>query len=284
MSKVYYLDGAFINANNATIPVTDLAVVRGYGVFDFFRTYNGKPIQIERNINRLRNSASLIELAVPWSNDELIDIVIACIERNNFDEASVRIIVTGGDSPNFITPADKPRLIVYVEPLSPLPDEWYTDGVKVITLEEERFLPGSKSLAYISAIIAQKRAAEANAIEALYIDRNSHVREGTTTNIFAFYGNEVVTPQVNILPGVTRSRVIEILESNYTLTERAITYDELLHADELVLTAANKQVVPVIQLDDHHYGQKPGQHAQKLMSDFHHYVMEQATLRDRVTA
>lgn len=282
MSKVYYLDGAFVSAEAATIPVTDLSIVRGYGVFDFFRTYNGKPIQIERNITRLRNSARLIELDLPWSDEDITNIVLQCVERNGFDESNIRIIVTGGDSPNFITPDNSPRLIVYVEPLIEMPAHWYTDGIKVITLAEERYLPGSKSLAYIPAILGQKRAKEAGAIEALYIDRDNNVREGTTSNIFAFYGDQVITPETHILPGVTRGRVMEIVSQNYTLVERPLPYEELLRADELVLTSANKQVVPVVQMDEHIYTDKPGEHSKWLMHAFKDYVTEQANQRDTV--
>lgn len=284
MDKVYFIDGEYVSADTATLPVTDLAIVRGYGVFDFFRTYGGKPIQLERNVARLRNSARLIELDVPWTDAEITNIILQTIERNNFPEANVRVIVTGGDSPNFITPDEKPRLLVYVEPLTPLPEAWYTDGVKVITVQEERYKPGSKSLAYISAIIAQKRAREADAIEALYLDRDNNVREGTTTNIFAFYNDTVITPEEQILPGVTRGRVLEILRERYTVEERPLPYDELLRADEVVITAANKQVVPVIQIDEHKFGTEPGTHSKQLMQAFHEYTQRHARQREQVQA
>lgn len=283
MQKTYYVDGKFVNAENAAIPITDLAIVRGYGVFDFFRTYEGLPIQLERNVQRLRNSARVIEMELPWSNEEIADIVMQTVERNSFDESNVRIIVTGGDSPNFIMPDEQPRLLVYVEPLQPLPDWWYTQGVKVITVEEERYLPRSKSLNYIPAIVALKQAHRANAVEALYMDHQNHVREGTTTNVFAFFGDKVITPAMGILPGITRGRVIEILERDYAVVERSLDYDELLAADEVVITAANKQVVPVVQVDAHVYGERPGQRSFKLMQDFADYVAGQVHHRPQVS-
>jgi branched-chain amino acid aminotransferase len=283
MRKTYFINGEFLNADESVLPVTDLAVVRGYGVFDFFRTYNGKPIQLERNITRLRNSAKVIELDVPWTDDEIAAIVNETVERNGFDEANIRIIVTGGDSENFLMPGDNPRLLVYVEPLKPLPAEWYTNGVKVITVQEERYLPGAKSLNYIPAIIALKQAHRENAVEALYTDRDGNVREGTTTNVFAFYGDTVITPQTDMLPGVTRGRVLEILSDSYTVIERPLPYTDLLQADEVVITAANKQVVPVVQLDDHTYGGGTvGPHSHRLMDTFHAYVMRHAQERKQV--
>ncbi|MEM6529888.1 MAG: aminotransferase class IV [Chloroflexota bacterium] len=281
MNKIYYVNGDYVAAEGAHIPVTDLAILRGYGVFDFFRTYGGQPIQLERNIQRLRNSANVIELDVPWSDDEIADVVMETVRRNGFDEANIRIIVTGGDSPDFITPQDEPRLLVYVEPLKALPDWWYTSGVKVVTVKEERQMPLAKSLNYIQAIVAQKRARKAGAVEALYVDREDNVREGTTTNAFAFYGDDtVVTPNVDILPGITRGRVLEVLSRRYRVVERALPYEEVLRADEMVITAANKQVVPVVQLDGHVFGDGTvGPHSKQLMDDFREYVMEQSQAR-----
>ncbi len=285
MQKTYYVDGVFVDADAATIPVTDLALVRGYGVFDFFRTYNGLPIQVERNVQRLRNSAHEIEMELPWTNEEIADAIMETLARNDFDEANVRIIATGGDSPNFIMPDDKPRLLIYVEPLKELPDWWYTDGVKVVTVQEERYLPRAKSLNYIPAIVALKQAHKADAVEALYVDRDDNVREGTTTNLFAFYGDgQVITPKTDILPGVTRARVIEILGRDYTVTERALPYNELIQADEVVITAANKQIVPVVQVDDHIYGDEPGSDSRRLMQNFAEYVTQQVEQRSQVAS
>lgn len=282
MQKIYYVDGEFVDAESATIPITDLALVRGYGVFDFFRTYDGLPIQLERNVQRLRNSAREIVMELPWTNEEIADAVIETLARNNFDEANVRIIATGGDSPTFIMPDGNPRLLIYVEPLKPLPDWWYTDGVKVITVQEERYLPLAKSLNYIPAIVALKQAKQAHAVEALYVDRNDHVREGTTTNLFAFYGDDrVITPETDILPGVTRARVIEILKRDYTVIEKALRYDDLLGADEVVITAANKQIVPVVQVNEYIYGDGPGGHSRRLMQNFAEYVTQQVAQRSQ---
>jgi branched-chain amino acid aminotransferase len=279
--KIYYVDGQFVPADQASIPVQDLAIVRGYGVFDFFRTYNGKPIQVERNLRRFRDSAAYIGLDIPWPDAELERLIDETLARNGFDEAGVRLIATGGDADNFITPNGNPRLLIYVEPLKPMPDEWYNDGVKVITVEEERYMPQSKNLNYIPAILAQKQAKVNGAIEALYKDRAGIIREGTTTNIFAYYGGgRVVTPAVDILPGITRGRVLEILADDYTVEETPLSYDDLLAADELIITAANKQVIPVVQVDDHTYGDAPGPWGQKIVRLFHEYVMAAADARD----
>ncbi len=253
--SIYYVNGEYVRASEGTLPVVDLAILRGYGVFDYLRTYNGVPFQLMRNIRRLRTSAGVIELAVPWSDEEIHDIVMETVKRNGYDEASVRIVVTGGETLDFITPEDKPRLIVMVEPMKPLPAEWYTEGVKIITMHEERQLPAAKSLNYIPAIIAQKRARAAGGVEAIYVDGDGYAREGTTTNLFAFYGNTLVTPPPSgILPGITRETLLRVLEGEYAVDVRELTLEELLMADEVFITAANKRVTPVVTIDEHTIG------------------------------
>lgn len=283
-SKVYYIDGEFVPAAEATIPVTDLALLRGYGVFDFFRTYDGLPIQIERNLDRFRRSAGVLGMDFPWTNEELKAVVYETIRRNGFDESGVRIIATGGDSPDFITPKGKPRLLVYVEPYRGYPQEWYENGVKLITVNEERLMPLAKSLNYAMAVVAQRQAREQGGIEALYKDRDGFVREGTTSNIFAYYDDgKVITPDSDILQGITRQRVLEILRQEHTVVERALSYGELLQAREVIITAANKQVIPVVQIDAHHYGEEPGPWARHMMGLFQQYVRAAVAARDAET-
>jgi branched-chain amino acid aminotransferase len=283
-TKTYYVGGEFVEATTATLPITDLAVVRGYGVFDFFRTYGGLPVQLERNVERLRNSAQAIGLTLPWPDDEISALILETIRRNDFKEASCRVIVTGGDAPDFFTPQDKPRLLIYVEPIRQLPEWWYSDGVRVAVVDEERHLPQSKSINYIPAIMAMKAAHKIGAVEALYRDRYGNVREGTTTNVFAYFGGErVVTPITDILPGVTRRRVIEVLSQRYIVEERDLPYDELLTAEEAVITAANKQIVPVVAVDNHTIRNTPGPWNRQLMTSFAEYMQNHARQRDTQT-
>jgi len=118
MTNVYYVDGKFVPAAEAAFPLNDLGLLRGYGVFDFMRTYNGKVIFIQDHIERLARSAHEIGLALPWPKAEIIRLVGETLQRNDPVESSVRILVTGGSSPDFITPQGKPRLAIMVAPLS----------------------------------------------------------------------------------------------------------------------------------------------------------------------
>ncbi|MGD8701410.1 MAG: aminotransferase class IV, partial [Desulfosarcina sp.] len=208
----YYVDGDFVPAEKAVIPVDDLAILRGIGVFDLLRTYDGKPYFLDAHIDRLEQSARKIDLNLPWSHEEMVAVVKETLAKNDIPEANIRIVVTGGSSADFMTPAGRPRLLVLVSPVPKLPASWYTKGVKIISWEVERPIPGAKSIDYISASLALKKAAAQGAVEALYIDRNGLALECTTSNVFAFVGDKLVTPGQGILSGVTRKVVLELAE------------------------------------------------------------------------
>ena len=109
--NIYYVDGEFTPEDRASIPVNDLGVIRGYGVFDFMRTYNMRPFFLEEHIRRLEASARLIELAMPATRREIYGINLETLSRNrgHMAEAEIRLVITGGLSPDGITPQGASR-------------------------------------------------------------------------------------------------------------------------------------------------------------------------------
>jgi branched-chain amino acid aminotransferase len=267
MTSTHYIDGAFVEDAQASLPATDLAVLRGYGVFDYLRTYQGKPFYLDAHLARLQRSAAMIGLPLPHTMEGISSIVMETLARNTHAESSIRIVVTGGASDDNITPNGQPRLLVFVTPFVAPPAAWYSDGVKVITEPTERYLPEAKTLNYIPAIVALQKARAHNAIDALYVDGRGHVLEGTTTNLFAIYGETLVTPGTGILPGITRQVVIDIASDIYDVQVRDLAVDELLRADEVFITSSNKEICPVRQVDSTVIG-APGQHTRRLMAHF----------------
>jgi branched-chain amino acid aminotransferase len=271
--SVFYINGEYVTEDAATLNVRDLSILRGYGAFDFLRTYGGQPFRLDKNIERLRRSCELLELEVPWSNDEIHAIVLETLRLNQHesDEFNIRLIVTGGVSSDNITPDGEPSLIVLIQPAKLPPATWYEIGVKVITVHSDRILPASKSIMYTPAIVAQKQARKVGGVEALYKDARDNVLEGTTVNVFAIVGNTLITPPTDgrILPGITRMTILDLAREYYTIEERDLPYNELLAADEVFITAANKQVVPVVTVDDHTIADgKVGEGTQHIMALF----------------
>jgi len=272
----YYIDGEFITADKAVVSVNDMIVLRGYGVFDFMRTYNRRPFYLMQHIERLANSAKIIGLNMRWTNQEIFDIVIETIEKNpDHKEVNVRLVVTGGVSPDSVTPQDNQKLFVMVTPKHELPSAWYSDGVKIITNPVERYLPDAKSTNYLNAVVATGQAKAQGGIEAIYVDRNDRVLEGTTTNIFLFIDGKLVTPGEGILPGITRGVMLDLLKDEFEIEIRDIKKEELAKADEIFITASNKEVVPVIQVDDMTVGDgKVGERVKKVLEIFKNYTTE----------
>ena len=269
---ISYIDGQFVDASQARIPAQDLAVLRGYGVFDFLRTYGGEPFRLVEHLRRLQRSAQLIELACPWDIEELAEIVSETLRRNDFAESGIRIVITGGDSPGSFLPTGGSRLLVMVSPLQPLPAETYLRGAAVVTVDMTRHLPEAKTINYIPGITSQIQARRANpdAIEAVYCEKGL-ITEGTRGNIFICQAGRWSSPGSGVLLGVTRAEVIKLLGANLQL--RDITRDEFRCADEVVLTSTTKEIVPVTQVDDCQIGDgSPGKHTLELMQRWGDWV------------
>lgn len=273
MANTYYVDGEFVESSKATLPVDDLALLRGYGVFDFLRTYNGRPFYLAAHISRLFRSAQKIGLAIPWPAAEIEDIVIRTLHRNDHAESNIRILVTGGTSPDGICPSGNSRLLVMVTPVKTMPESWYKDGIKLISYRTERLFPEAKSINYIAGILALQKACREDAVEALYIGMDDRVLECTTSNFFCFSGDTLVTPASGVLPGVTRQVILDIAADRFEIETRNIFADELPTFDEILITSSNKEVLPVVRIDDMVVqAGTPGPHTRELLAMFRHFV------------
>lgn len=270
MGNITYVDGDFVDAAEASIPVSDVGLLRGYGIFDFTRTFKGEPFHLREHIERLFETAAQIELAMPWTPDEIEAIVRETLARNTFDEAFVRMIVTGGDAPDTLVPTGDSRLIVTVQAAPPINLTPYIDGARVLTATLPRFLPGVKTLSYISAVKARRHAAEVGAVEVIYVGDAGRIYEGTTSNLFIFQGDTLVTPPLEgVLRGVTRQAVMDLAAEVFPVEERAFDVDALYDADEVFLTSSTKMVMPIVRVDDRMIGDgRPGSNTHTLMRRF----------------
>ncbi len=274
---VYYVNGKFVTENEAVISVNDMAILRGYGVFDFLRTYGKRPYRLKDHITRLQNSARLIDLKIPCPGQEIYDIVMDALNRSTYAEANIRLVVTGGVSADSITPGDGAKLLVMITDKHNLPAQWYSDGIKIILTHDERYCPGAKTTNYIPAILALRNARDQNAVESVYIDRYNRVMEGTTTNIFVFRGNTLITPVIDILPGITRQSVLALAADHFDIEERDLKKEELRLIDEAFISASNKEIVPVVQIDGMVVGDgRPGARTRKIMDIFAAHTAEYA--------
>jgi branched-chain amino acid aminotransferase len=270
---IYYLNGAFVPSTQAALPLNDLGFVRGYGVFDVLRTYGTSPFELRAHLERLRRSAAQIDLPMPWSLEELEHVVHATLAHNDARDVTIRIVVTGGASANFITPGERPSLLVMLASVRPYAESYYCDGASLVTVDLARFMPTVKSLNYISAIMGQKKARAAGAVEALFRTPAGEVVECTTSNLFVVHGAHLFTPEADVLPGITRQVVLDLAEDHFAVVKRPIRYVELATAGEVFITSTTKEIMPIVRIDDLTIGNgRPGPSTQRLHALFRSYV------------
>ncbi len=256
---LWYINGRWVHPNEGTISINDVAVLRGYSAFESLRTYDRRPFHLDEHLNRLYRSARMIELDIPYTREHIAGIIHEIIERNSYKHASIRILVTGGETEDGILPSGNPVLAVLITQLGERDMERFVKGYKVITSRLQRVSPEAKTTNYIEAVRSLKEAARRDAVDALFVNEQGHVLEGTRSNFFVFQDDTLITPRSGVLIGVTRNTVLELAQGIFTIDERPILFDELAHVDEAFITSSSKEIIPVIQIDDIIIGNgKPG--------------------------
>ncbi len=249
-NALWYINGRWVHPNEGTISINDVAVLRGYSAFESLRTYDRRPFHLDEHLNRLYRSAEMIELDIPYSRDYIADIIHEIIERNTYKHATIRILVTGGESEDGILPSSNSVLAVLITPLGERDMERFARGYKLITSHLQRVSPEAKTTNYVAAVRSLKEAARRDAVDALFVNEYGHVLEGTRSNFFIFRGDALVTPRADVLIGVTRNTVLDLARGRFPIEERPILLDELPHIDEAFITSSSKEITPVIQIDD----------------------------------
>lgn len=247
---MYYVNGQYVKAEDAKISILDLAVLRGLGVFDYLRTYQGRPFHLWDHLLRLKYSAEQIGLTLPNSLTEIQEIVYQVLALNHFPEASIKLLVTGGISTDQFTPQSQKNLIVFAYPLSSFSEHFFTNGIKVITTRFHRSFPASKTTHYAPAIVAMQRGKTENAQEVLYLNAQHKILEASTSNFFAFKNGILYTcASEEVLFGITREVILKLSSPHFAIKEQALCYEEIAEMEEAFITSSNREVMAVVQID-----------------------------------
>lgn len=247
MSLYTIVNSAFIPADKAFVLISDLAVQRGYGIFDFFKTINGRPIFLDDHLDRFYHSANQMHLAVRPNRDELKTLLFELMSRNKLPDSGVRITLTGGYSPDgyeLVTP----NMIIMQQPLK-INKEINKQGIKLITYPHQRQMPQVKTIDYLMAIWLQPLIKEHGADDVLYHD-NDLLRESPRSNFFLVtHNNEILTSNTQVLPGVIRKKLLGLNGEDFTVKEAPITLDDLKNCKEAFITSSTKNILPVTEID-----------------------------------
>jgi len=262
-----YLHPTILPLDKAFLHVSDLSIQRGYGIFDYFKIQQGQPLFLPDYLDRFYQSARMMDLPVVLSREALTATIHELIQRNNLPASGMKMILTGGYSPNGYTPAE-PNLIITQHPLS-LPDPaQLQQGIKIISYEYVREIPPAKTINYSIGIRLLKQMKEQGADEVLY-HHNGIVSEFPRCNFFIVqHDNTVVTPAEDVLAGITRKNVLELASKKYRTEERAIRLEEIVEAKEAFLTSTTRRIIPIVQLNETRISDgKPGSVTLSLLDD-----------------
>ncbi len=267
MSPYCYANNKIIKLVDTKIMVNDLAVLRGYGVFDFARIYNSTPFHLEDHFVRFSQSAQMLGLKVPVTLETVLKATKSLLEKNKLKDASIRLVLTGGASADGIS-LGQPQFFILMDKLTDFPAEVFTRGAKLIVCEHERPLAEAKHNNYVVAVSLQTKRERAGAVEILYTSQGK-ILECAMSNFGIFKGDTLITPKNDILAGVTRKVVLKLARKKFIVEERELLVSELADADEAFLTATNKYVVPIVKVGKQVIGNgKPGPHTKWLLAEF----------------
>lgn len=249
MKNVHFLNGQFVNEDDLLISPRDLGYSRGYAVFEFMMTSNGRLFMLEKHIDRLYRSCQEISMNVPWPKKLITEWAIQTLRANKFVEGDkvMRVTISGGPSLT-LTPSKTPTIVIMVDLRIPCPPEDYANGVNVLLSEFQRYIPQAKTNNYIEAI-RQFSSIPSDVDEIIY-HSNGMVREGTKCNVFAVINDSLVTPRTEILEGITRDIIMNELQLSVRAEARDFSVQELFGASEVFITATGKDVMPVTKLNN----------------------------------
>ncbi|MBI3236306.1 MAG: aminotransferase class IV [Chlamydiales bacterium] len=271
---MFFIDGLFVRPCDAKISVLDLSILRGFAVFDYLRTYKKKPFHLKEHLKRLAFSAQNVGIALPYPLKKIEEIILSLLEQNDYPETSIKILLTGGVSPDHLTPQKKSTLIILAYPLEPLPQQLYEEGISVITTRQLRSFPIAKTTQYMPAIVALEKGKSCRAKDALYVNSQEEILEATTSNFFAVKNNTLYTPiSDQILTGITREVVLKLAQDHFDLCFEPILLNHISDFEEAFLTGSTKEILPVTEIDAICLGKgKIGPNTRRLMELFQEYV------------
>jgi branched-chain amino acid aminotransferase len=262
-----WFNGTYRNPDSFSINLNDLGLLRGYGLFDYFRTYNRKPFQWDWYWNRFESSARRMELDKKIDKPMCREIVDTLIAQSP-GEVAIRILLTGGFSENSID-ASESNLFIAAEPLRLTPEIKYETGLCIESRDYMRDLPEIKTTDYKYLLLSKKNS---TADDFIYC-YNGYVYEMSRSNIFLVKSNTLITPDKGILEGISRKLVLELGAVHYAVEERPIKTEELFTADEVFTTSSTKQVIGITSINQQTISEgKPGKVTRNIKKLFEEFI------------
>jgi branched-subunit amino acid aminotransferase/4-amino-4-deoxychorismate lyase len=236
-------NGALVLPAQASISVFNPAIYGAFGVYESMQAANSVVFAHEAHLQRLARSAEIVGLHLPADLATFSRWIAEVLEANAATDCTVRLFVVGGDG-------DEPAAFIWPQPPTIFPAAYYADGVAVITVEGERYLPQAKSLNTLVTFLARRRAHEQGAHEAL-LCHAGYLTEGSNSNLFAVIDGQVLTPpREQVLAGVTRDLLVSLSRGHdCAIRETPLALADVVHWSECFVTSTSRHVMPVTTLD-----------------------------------
>ncbi|WP_438444302.1 branched-chain-amino-acid transaminase [Gorillibacterium sp. sgz5001074] len=278
-----YLNGQFVTKEDAKISVYDHGFLYGDGIFEGIRIYNGTIFKCKEHLDRLYDSAKSIMLNIPLSYEEMESALVETIRKNGLRDGYIRLVVSRGPGDLGLDPRRSPKawVIIIVEQLAIYPEEAYVNGLKTISVSPRRNIPDAlnpkiKSLNYLNNILVKIQANLHDVGEAIMLNSQGYVAEGSSDNIFIVKRGVVYTPPTycGALEGITRLAIIELCEKlGIKLKEEPFTMHDVYVADEVFFTGTAAEVIAVREVDGRTIGSgKAGPVTTRLLHEFRSIV------------
>jgi len=263
MAEIIYLNGRLVPRFEAKLSPFDHGFLYGYGLFETMRAYNGHIFRLDSHLTRLRCSAESIGLThsiltTEEGKQSLKAACMATLEANELKDARLRLTVSAGEGDMTPDPStcSGPTVLITARNLVPLPPEKYETGFKAavsfLRRNSQSPLSRLKSTCYMENVLARMAAKAAGCDEAILLNEQGYLAEGSSTNIFLVSNGELITPcfESGVLPGITRDAVLEIARtSNIKATERWVELNELIEAQEAFLTNSILELMPLVSVE-----------------------------------
>ena len=270
MSATVNVNGRITDDRDAVISVFDHGFLYGEGIYETMRTYHGRAFLYDRHMRRLRRSAGMIDLPVPFTDEQLAQqIQVTQKTAHLVGEAYIRVLLTRGvgELTYDLDATPNPSVIVIVKTLVDPPPEVYEKGVRVVIVDVVRNHPASvnpmiKSNNLMNSALAMQQALKTGAFEGVMRNYRGELSECTTANLFIVKKGVALTPPLDagLLPGITREFLFDVgRDVGVPVKEQTLRDDDLFGADEAFLTSTTREAVPIVTVGDRQIGDgKPG--------------------------
>jgi branched-chain amino acid aminotransferase len=286
-SEKIWMDGKFVDWDDAKVHILTHSLHYGSGVFEGIRCYKtlkGSAVfRLDAHIDRLFDSAHIFRIKIPFNKEELNNATKNLIKLNRLEECYIRPLVYLGYGPMGVNPIDSPVNVSIITWKwgAYLGEDGLLKGIRIKTSSFTRhhvnvmMTKAKISGNYANSILAKREAVELGYDEAVMLDTEGYVSECSGENIFIVKNKIIKTPPLtSILPGITRDSIMQIAKNaGYNVIEERFTRDELYCADECFLTGTAAELTPVREVDNRSIGSgNPGEITKKLQHEYNNIV------------